>query len=103
MKARYTIESVGRALTHHLQTGAVTHLRIPEGGAADTKWTVEVAGLSDRESLTLHEAYALCLGLAAGQRVYGGAVHAVLAEHAADPDAPLSMNMVQELRKAAAV
>lgn len=63
----YSRDSVARALRHHETTGAITFLRVPAGGAADTKFAVTVQGALNVMSLTLGEAHALAIGLATGR------------------------------------
>lgn len=65
-KRDYTKASVGRALTHHETTGAITFISWP--GHDQPKYRVGVYGLSEIHDLTLREAHVLCLGLAAAER-----------------------------------
>ena len=67
-KRTYSAESVGRALEHHQLTGAVTFCSPPSTG--QPRWRVQVYGMSDYLDLSLREAFALCVGLAAAERKF---------------------------------
>lgn len=64
----YSRESVQRALAHHELTGAVTFLSSP--GQGQQKFRVMVNGVDDLLHLNLTEAFVLCCGLAASERVH---------------------------------
>lgn len=65
-KQPYTHESVQRALLHHEQTGAIHNGSPPI--APGEKYRVTLRGGMDRMEFTLKEAYAFCVGLAAGEQ-----------------------------------
>lgn len=65
---RYTVESVGRALSHHTLTGVLHTVSPPYTGRP--KWHVTFPGDLTYTEFTTAEAFALCLGLAAAERHY---------------------------------
>jgi hypothetical protein len=65
----YSVESIHRALQHHEVTGAVHSVSPPGGGRS--KWRIVIDGYAEPLELTTREAWALCNGLAAGERRYG--------------------------------
>lgn len=65
-KKSYSYDSVQRGLTHHELTGALERVSPP--GVGQPKWRVVVFGQPELLSLSLREAWILCMGLAAGER-----------------------------------
>lgn len=66
----YTVESIGRALAHHEHTRAIYLYSPPIPG--EGKWKVKLSDVEEPLFLTHAEAYALCVGLAAGERRWKG-------------------------------
>lgn len=78
-KKEYSVESIQRALDHHVETGALTSVELEPvalrhtAAARTWHWRVTAYGApSPFYDLTNGEAHALCVGLAAGERKYGG-------------------------------
>lgn len=65
---RYTVESVQRALEHHVSTGALHSVALGENGK---RFLVSYDELEDTQLLTLREAWALVIGLRRGEITYG--------------------------------
>lgn len=60
-------ESIERALIHHSIRGAVREWKRPEAGSA--RWLITVPGQATLD-LSTGQAWAFCVGLAAGERAY---------------------------------
>jgi hypothetical protein len=73
----YTMDSIGRALDHHVKTGAIESYRRP--AIEREAWVIVLPQFSTVE-LTTAQTYGMCLGLAAaeknGQRKLRGKVQA---------------------------
>lgn len=65
-KARYDEKAIERGLHRHLEAGAIRRFRRPVDGEP-ARWLVTIPGFADVE-FTTPQAYALCVGLAAGER-----------------------------------
>ena len=68
----YTHDSIQRALTHHELTGAIHLSSPPIPGDRPGRWRVKLSEVEEPLLLTNAEAYALCVGLAAGERRWKG-------------------------------
>lgn len=70
MAKRYATQPIARALQLHQENGAITEYSEPKSnGGGTTRWLITISGYGTEE-LTSAQAWALCLGLAAGKRAY---------------------------------